>query len=66
LIIIHETNDYYSQGVNMPTRTFEIYFDDLNPEAQRNLLATFGTTEEEENWDIFSLATIEKEDEENE
>jgi len=50
----------------MSTRTFEIYFDDLNPEAQRNLLATFGTTEEEENWDIFSLATIEREDGENE
>jgi hypothetical protein len=43
--------------------TFEIYFNDLNPEAQHNLLASFHTTEEEENWKDIPLATIEREDE---
>jgi hypothetical protein len=32
------------------TRTFEIYFDDLKPEAKERLLEEFGTTEEQENW----------------
>ncbi len=39
----------------------EIYFRDLNPEAQRRLLKEFETTAEEENWDVFPIAEIERE-----
>ena len=39
----------------------EIYFNDLEPEAQANLLKAFETTEEDENWDIFPIAVIERE-----
>lgn len=41
-------------------REFEIYFDDLTITAQDALLAEFETTEEDENWDVFPLAVIER------
>jgi len=43
------------------TRKFEIYFRDLEPESQANLLEVFETTEEDENWDIFPISVIERE-----
>jgi len=46
------------------TKTVEIYFDDLTPEAQSNLLEKFQTTEKNENWDTMPLAIIEREFEE--
>lgn len=39
----------------------EIYFKDLTPEAQNRLLNEFETTAEEENWDVFPIAEIESE-----
>ena len=39
----------------------EIYFNDLELEAQANLLKAFETTDEDENWDIFPIAVIERE-----
>jgi hypothetical protein len=39
----------------------EIYFRDLTPKAQSRLLKEFETTEEEENWDVFPIAEIERE-----
>jgi hypothetical protein len=41
--------------------TVEIYFKDLNPEAQERLLEEFQTTEEDENWEIIPIAIIERE-----
>ncbi len=38
----------------------EIYFNDLELEAQAKLLESFETTEEDENWDIFPIAVIER------
>lgn len=43
-------------------KQFEIYFDDLTPEAQKRLMETFVTTREDENWDIAPLAIIEREE----
>jgi len=40
--------------------TFEIYFRDLTPEAQANLLEEFNTTEENENWETIPIAIIER------
>ncbi len=45
------------------TNTFEIYFRDLTPEAQANLLEEFNTTEEAENWDTIPIAVTEREEE---
>ena len=45
----------------MKTKVFEIMFDDLNPDTQKSLLWTFGTTKEEENWDIVPVCIIERE-----
>jgi hypothetical protein len=42
---------------------FEIYFQDLKPEAQQALLEMWKTTEEDENWDVYPLAVITREDE---
>ncbi len=39
---------------------FDIYFKDLNEDAQKELLEMFKTTEENENWDVFPLTTIYK------
>ena len=35
------------------TKTVEIYFDDLKPEAQAHLLKTWDTKKEDENWIQF-------------
>ena len=43
------------------TERVEIYFDDLNPEAQSNLIEKFQSTEKNENRDKVPLAIIEKE-----
>jgi len=43
------------------TETVEIYFGDLTPDAQKNLLGKFETTEKDENWNVFPLAVIERE-----
>jgi hypothetical protein len=43
------------------TKTVEIYFRDLNPKAQSRLLKEFETTAKEENWDVFPIAEIERE-----
>ena len=43
------------------TKTVEIYFDDLKPEAQDRLLMTWDTSKENENWDTVPLAVIERE-----
>ena len=43
------------------TKTVEIYFDDLAPEAKERLLAEFETTEDQKNWDIVPLAVIVRE-----
>ncbi len=42
-------------------KTVEIYFDDLTVEAQEYLLAEFGTTKREENWDVFPITVIARE-----
>ncbi len=43
------------------TDKFEIYFRDLTPDAQSNLLEKFQTTQRDENWDVVPLAIIERE-----
>jgi hypothetical protein len=42
-------------------KTVEINFRDLTPEAQSHLLKEFETSAEEENWDVFPIAEIERE-----
>ncbi len=49
---------------NEGRKTCEIFYRDLNPEAQKNLCETFKTTEQAENWDVFPLFTLEREDRE--
>jgi len=49
------------KGGNM-TVEIEIYFNDLNPEAQKELLDKLGTTPEDENWDVFPLAIFVREE----
>ena len=39
----------------------EIYFRDLTPKAQSHLLKEFETSAEEENQDVFPIAEIERE-----
>jgi len=46
--------------------SFEIFYDDLNEEAQARLLETFETTVDAENWEIIPLAIVDREDEEDE
>jgi hypothetical protein len=45
--------------------SFNIYFSDLNEDAQRRLCERFDTQPEDENWDtdIFPLAILEREEE---
>ena len=43
------------------TKTVEIYFRDLTPDAQDHLLKEFRTSEEDENWDTIPIAVIERE-----
>ena len=45
-------------------RSFEIYWQDLSPEAQRRLYDFLGG--ENGNYDVFPIATLEIEDEEEE
>jgi hypothetical protein len=45
-------------------KRYEIFFRDLTPEAQKNLCDLFNTTEKDENWDVFPIAEIEREAEE--
>lgn len=42
-------------------RTVEIYLTDLEPKAMDRLLEAFETTMEDENWDTFPIAIIERE-----
>lgn len=42
----------------MGIKTFEIFFDDLKPEVQKELCKTFNTTPEDENWDVIPLTTL--------
>lgn len=46
-------------------KSFDIYFSDLNEDAQRRLLKEFKTTVSDENWDtdIFPIAILEREEE---
>ena len=37
------------------TKSVEIYFKDLKPEAQEHLLMTWDTTKGDENWDTAQL-----------
>ncbi len=46
-------------------KSVEIYYHDLNPEAQRNILKSFNTAEGQENWDVQPLAIIDREIEGN-
>ena len=41
--------------------TVEIFFNDLNPVAKTNLLDTFETREEDENWDTIPISILERE-----
>ncbi len=43
------------------TKTVEIYFDDLTPEAQKRLMSKFETAADQENWETIPLAVIERE-----
>jgi hypothetical protein len=43
-------------------KAFEIYFDDLTNEAKKDLLESFGTSSEEENWDLIPLAILERDE----
>jgi hypothetical protein len=54
----------YKQKGGKMTKTVEIYFDDLKPEAQEHLLMTWDTKKNDENWDTVPLAVIEREVEE--
>jgi predicted RNase H-like nuclease (RuvC/YqgF family) len=47
---------------NEGRKTFEIFFRDLKPDAQKNLCEAFRTMEHDENWDAFPLFTLERED----
>ena len=45
---------------------FEIFFDDLKPEAQQELLETFGLSSADEmNWETLPIAVIDIEEDEN-
>lgn len=48
------------------TITIEIYYRDLIPKKQKELCESWHTTERDENWDVFPIASIEREMEENE
>ena len=42
--------------------TFDIYFKDLNEEAQAALCDVFETTPEDENWEYQQLASVDREE----
>ena len=54
--------DFMNKGINM--KSIEIYFSDLNEEAQERLCKELDTTPEDENWDmdIVPLFIYERED----
>jgi len=54
-------NDADEKGGFKVTRTVEIYFRDLTPDAQEHLLKEFRTNEEDENWDSIPIAVTERE-----
>ena len=43
---------------------FMIYFDDLTEDAQKRLCKEFKTNPADENWDMFPITIIEREEEE--
>jgi hypothetical protein len=43
------------------TKSVEIYFEDLTPEAKERLLEELETTEDQENWETVPLAVIVRE-----
>lgn len=43
-------------------KTFEIYFSDLNKEAQKELLKQWNVEIDDLNWDLFPLAILMKDD----
>jgi hypothetical protein len=45
----------------MNTVSFNIYFEDLRPDAQNELLPAFGTNIRDENWDTQPLFIISRE-----
>ena len=48
-------------------RSTKIYFNDLNPEAQKRVLEFYGMKDESEgNWEVEPLAILDVEDEEDE
>jgi hypothetical protein len=61
---IRETQKYMPKG-GEKMRTMEIYFKDLNQEAQERYRETFGRPEDM-NTDLFPLAVVEMEDSEDE
>ena len=44
------------------TKLYAVFFSNLKPEVQADLCKTFETTEQDENWDIFPLFTLERAD----
>ena len=52
------------ENSNDGRKAYEIFFRDLKPEAQKDLCEIFKTTEQAENWDVFPLFTLEREDRE--
>jgi hypothetical protein len=46
-------------------RTYEIYFNDLIPEAQQELLDKLSLSDAEANWEVFPLTVLSFEDEED-
>jgi len=46
-------------------RSFELFYDDLHSHAQHRLCSALHTTPEENNWDVFPIAIIESNTDEN-
>ncbi|MFC1816090.1 hypothetical protein ACFL0M_09120 [Thermodesulfobacteriota bacterium] len=43
-------------------KEMEIYFDDLKTEVQKELLDKWETTPQDENWDVFPIAVVVREE----
>jgi len=65
---LYGTEQKETEKVEPETRTFEIYYTDLNESAKKEICETFDTSPEEENWDmnILPLAIFERTMEEEE
>ena len=50
-----------TETVEPETRTFEIYFTDLNESAKKEICEVFDTSPEEENWETIPLSIFERE-----